>query len=130
MIVDRQNKTITIVDYKTGKSYRRWAHEAKLHRYRLQLYLYKTLVERSHTWAGFRVEDAYLEFVEPDEEGAIQELHLEFSQTEQAQIEQLTEAIWQRIQRLQIPNTGNFTSDIKGIEEFERNLLQGPQSEL
>lgn len=129
LIVDRQNKTIIIVDYKTGKSHARWANEAKLHRYKIQLYLYKTLVEKSHTWAGYTVTDAYLEFIEPDEAGKITELHLEFSEQEQERVNKLAERVWRHIQSMQLPDVSRFTTDLKGIEEFETHLLQDDSSE-
>lgn len=125
MIVDAQTKTIVIVDYKTGKSYSRWIHDSKLHRYRHQLYLYKTLIEKSHSWQGYTVTDAYLEFVEPDENGRIQELHLVFDEQEQRQIEQLALNIWQRIQNLEIPDTSEYSQTLKGIEDFENDLRAG-----
>src|SRR4029079_4924855 len=71
LIIDKSAKEITIVDYKTGKPHANWAREPKLHKYRHQLYFYKALVEGSHTFAGYKVVDAYLEFVEPDETGTI-----------------------------------------------------------
>lgn len=123
LIINRHEKTVVIVDYKTGKSYSRWAHDSKLHRYQKQLYLYKTLVEKSRTWQGYRVVGAYLEFVEPDETGTIQELHLTFDDTDQKQTEQLAQAIWKHIQNLDIPDTGSYAADLKGIEGFEKDLL-------
>ncbi len=123
LVIDRKAKTITIVDYKTGKSHARWTKESKLHRYREQLYLYKTLVERSHTFAGYTVTDAYLEFVEPDEFGRIQELHVDFDTEEQRRIEKLTEAVWQHIQSLDMPSIEAFSPDLKGIEAFETWLI-------
>lgn len=129
LIVNRQDKTLTIVDYKTGKSYARWTTDAKLHRYKLQLYLYKTLVEKSHTWSGYKVTDAYLEFIEPDEMGNLHELHLAFSDAEQTMANKLAERIWAHIQDLHIPDTNAYTPDLKGIEEFEAFLLQDEQKE-
>lgn len=129
LIVDRKNKTLTIVDYKTGKCHPRWTSDAKLHRYKLQLYLYKTLVEKSHTWAGYKVTDAYLEFVEPDESGNIHELHLQFDDSEQTKANKLAERIWAHIQNIHMPDIDNYTSDLKGIEEFEAFLLQDESNE-
>jgi DNA helicase-2/ATP-dependent DNA helicase PcrA len=123
MIINAEEKTIQIVDYKTGRGTGRWAREIKLHKYRHQLYLYKALVEGSHTYGGYTVTDAYLEFVEPDEDGRIQELHLELNDTEYAHAKQLTEIVWQRIIGLDLPDISGYTGDLSGIEAFENDLL-------
>jgi DNA helicase-2/ATP-dependent DNA helicase PcrA len=129
LIIDRQAKTITIVDYKTGRGFSRWSREVKLHNNRMQLYFYKMLVEGSHTFAGYRVTDGYLEFVEPDEDGKIHELHVDFDASEQERISQLTEAVWERIMTLDLPETDSYSADLAGIEAFEADLI-GRQSRL
>jgi len=124
LIIDREHKTITIVDYKTGKkSHTRWTREAKLHKYRLQLYMYRALVEGSHTYAGYTVTDAYLEFVEPDEEGNINELHVVFDDDDYRRVKQLAQIIWDRIMAINLPDVSGYTPDINGIEAFEAYLL-------
>jgi DNA helicase-2/ATP-dependent DNA helicase PcrA len=124
LIIDREHKKITIVDYKTGKkSHTRWTREAKLHKYRLQLYMYRALVEGSHTYAGYTVTDAYLEFVEPDEEGTINELHVVFDDDDYRRVQQLAQAVWDRIMTIDLPDISEYTPDIGGIEAFEAYLL-------
>jgi DNA helicase-2/ATP-dependent DNA helicase PcrA len=123
LVVDRQAKTIQIVDYKTGRSFSRWSREVKLHKYRQQLYLYRALVEHSHTYGGYRVTDAYLEFVEPDEDGRIQELHVVFDDAEFARIKRLAEEVWERITALDLPDVSAYQADLPGIEAFENDLL-------
>lgn len=123
LIVNRQTKEITIVDYKTGRSHTRWLREYNLHKNRQQLYFYKALVEGSHTFAGYKVVDAYLEFVEPDEHGKIQELHLDFKEEEYQHVRKLAEAIWHRIMTLDLPDTSLYTQDLRGIEAFETDLI-------
>ncbi|HJQ08680.1 MAG TPA: ATP-dependent DNA helicase [Candidatus Saccharimonadales bacterium] len=123
LIIDRQAKTIAIVDYKTGKGFSKWARDIKLHKYRKQLYFYKLLVEGSHSFAGYTVTDAYLEFVEPDEAGNIQELHLSFEPNEAQRLQKLIENIWLRVTTLNLPDTTNYSKDLAGIETFEEDLL-------
>jgi hypothetical protein len=123
LIIDKKAKTITIVDYKTGRSHSRWTREIHLHKNRLQLYFYKALVEGSHTFAGYKVVDAYLEFVEPDEHGKIQELHLKFEDAEFQRIQRLAQAIWSRITKVELPETIDFSQDLAGIETFEEYLI-------
>jgi DNA helicase-2/ATP-dependent DNA helicase PcrA len=126
LIIDKAAKTITVVDFKTGKSFNRWiSTEAKLHKYRQQLYLYKLLVEGSHSFAGYKVVDAYLEFVEPDQEGAITELHVDFDDQTLKRTRDLAERIWQHIQDLDFPDCSSYSQDLKGIKQFEDDLLSG-----
>lgn len=122
LIIDKQSKEITIVDYKTGRSHSKWSRETSLHKNRQQLYFYKALVEGSHTFAGYKVTDAYLEFVEPDENGKIQELHLTYDENEYQQTKRLAEAVWNKIMSLSLPDTAAYTQDLKGIEKFESDL--------
>ncbi len=123
LIIDKKNKTLAIVDYKTGTSHSTWAHSMKLHKYHQQLYLYKLLVEKSHTFAGYEVTDAYVEFVEPNEHGKIEELHISFDNQEQKRLEVLTDAVWDLIQRLEMPDVSKYRSDIQGTEAFETALI-------
>jgi DNA helicase-2/ATP-dependent DNA helicase PcrA len=123
LIVDKTAKTITIVDYKTGRGHSHWSRDVRLHKYRKQLYLYRALVEGSHTFAGYRVTDAYLEFVEPDENGKIQVLSLTFDEAEYAATKQLAEAIWRRVMAMDLPDATQYTADIEGILQFEKDLL-------
>jgi DNA helicase-2/ATP-dependent DNA helicase PcrA len=123
IIVRPKDKSLTIVDYKTGKSYRLWARDTKLIAYRQQLYFYKLLIEHSHTFAGYKVEDAYLEFVEPDDDGIIRELHLSFSQELMGHTETLIKAVWQHIIDIKLPDVSGYSADAKGIELFEQDLI-------
>jgi DNA helicase-2/ATP-dependent DNA helicase PcrA len=127
LIVDRENRTIVIVDYKTGRAHSKWAHDVRLHKYQAQLYMYRALVEGSHTYAGYQVTDAYLEFVEPDEDGVIQTLHIQFDEQEYTRIKRLAEAVWQHVTMLDIPDTTQYTQDMTGIEAFE-NTLTNPDA--
>jgi len=123
LIIDREQKTIEIVDYKTGKGFTRWEHTMKLHKYRQQLYMYRALVEGSQKFAGYRVTGAYLEFIEPDDNGDIHELHLVFNDQEYQYVKQLAEKVWEHVQKVSLPEVGEFSSDLKGTEAFEQALL-------
>ena len=123
LIIDKQAKTIAIVDYKTGSSHTRWEHTGKLHKYKLQLYLYRALIEHSRTFSGYTVTDAYLEFIEPDSQGTINELHISFDDAEYTAIKRLAEVVWRKIQTIDIPDISGYDTTIKGIEQFEEMLL-------
>ncbi len=125
LIIDEPSKSIAIVDYKTGHHYTRWQRSVSLHRYQQQLYFYKLLVEKSRRFQGYKITDAYLEFVEPDDEGVIHELHIVYDETQQERLELLAKAVWQKITTLQLPEISDYTLDISGIEKFEAELLAG-----
>ena len=122
MVIDKKTKEIVIVDYKTGRSHEKWARDIHLHKNRQQLYFYKALVEGSHTFSGYKVTGAYLEFVEPDENGKIRELHLKFEDDEYNRIKKLAESVWQHINKLEMPHTDDYDKNLKGIEDFEADL--------
>jgi DNA helicase-2/ATP-dependent DNA helicase PcrA len=126
LIIDAKAKTITIVDYKTGASAHRWTQTSKLHKYKQQLYLYRALIEGSRRFAGYHVEDAYLEFVEPNEANEIVELHLHFDEDEYQQVKQLAQAVWHRVKQVDLPDVSMFGANMKGIEQFEHLLLSAP----
>jgi hypothetical protein len=114
-----------VTDFKTGPSYDRWVSgNVTLHRFRQQLMMYKLLVERSHSFTGWRVEQGVLEFIEPPpDENKVYRLVLEFDAAEVAQLEKLIGAIWQRVQTLDLPDTSQYTKTMKGIRDFEKDLL-------
>jgi ATP-dependent DNA helicase UvrD/PcrA len=124
LIINTKAKTISIVDYKTGKSYRHWAHELKLHKYKQQLYIYKLLVEGSHRFAGYTVSDAYLEFVEPDDDGLIQELHVNFDTSEISHLKKVIQAMWQRLHNLDLPDASAYEPTLTGVLAFEDDLIK------
>jgi DNA helicase-2/ATP-dependent DNA helicase PcrA len=122
---DKPSKTITVTDFKTGPSYDRWVSgNVTLHRFRQQLIMYKLLVERSHSFAGWKVDKGILEFIEPPpEENKIYRLTLEFDNQEVERLEKLISVIWQRVQELDLPETGGYPKTMKGIRDFEADLL-------
>jgi RecB family exonuclease len=124
MEIDKENKTITVVDYKTGKSYSRWASDAKLHKYRQQLYCYKLLIENSKSYRGYTVTAGRLEFIEPDDENRIHSLDLSFNDAELERTKQLLTAMWQRVKALDFPDVSSYPASLTGIRQFEDDLLQ------
>jgi DNA helicase-2/ATP-dependent DNA helicase PcrA len=123
MEINASAKTITVVDYKTGKTYDRWASDAKMHKYRLQLYCYKLLIENSHTFKGYTVTSGRLEFVDPDAENRINSLELDFKTDEIQRVSRLLQTMWHHVQALDFPSTTNYDKSITGIKQFEADLL-------
>ncbi len=125
LIVNKVDKTISVVDFKTGTSYSRWSNLPKLYKYKQQLYIYKLLVENSHSFAGYKVIDAYLQFVEPDDEGNVIDLHLKFDDAELDKIKHLIQKVWQHVQNLNFPDASGYSADYKGMRALEDDIING-----
>ena len=129
--IDKQNKTIFVTDYKTGKPSHSWKGSAdyekiKLHKYRQQLMFYQLLVEHSRDYGNFTFTGGRLQFVEPDmKTGDILSLEYAFSSEELTEFTQLIEIIWRKITTLDLPDISDYSADYKGMLQFENDLLTG-----
>ena len=129
--IDKQNKTIFVTDYKTGKPAHSWKGSAdyekiKLHKYRQQLMFYQLLVEHSRDYGNFTFIGGRLQFVEPDmKTGDILSLEDTFSREELTEFTQLIEIIWRKITTLDMPDISEYSADYKGMLQFEKDLLAG-----
>jgi len=123
--IDRKNKEITVVDYKTGKSFSKWLSDAKLYMYRRQLHSYKILIEHSSTFAGYHVPKGRLEFVEPGDNNRIHVLELPFQDDEVEHTQQLMAALWKHVHNLEFPDVSAYAASLKGIKQFEQDLIDG-----
>ncbi len=121
--VDEENKTVTIVDYKTGKTLRKWGNDLKSITYKQQLYMYKLLIENSTTWKSYTVKSARLEFVEPHQGSIIDPLYLDFDEQEEKDIRKLIAVVWEKIQKLDLPDVSNYKADDAGSKKFISELL-------
>jgi len=122
--IDEDAKTITVVDYKTGSL---GADPAKRHRYELQLYCYKLLLQHSHTFADYRVEQGCLLFVEPDSTGKVIRHTVLFKDDELARVTELLKAMWNRVQGLDMPDTSAYGTTLTAIKQFEADLIDPPE---
>lgn len=125
LVIDEKTRTITVVDYKVGQSYSRWqSGVVKLHNFRKQLLFYKLLIESSARYRNYRVTKGIIEFVEPDEQGTIRQLELDYSDDEVEQMRQLIIGVWKRIQTLELPDVKSYQPSLAGIRKFEDDLRQ------
>ncbi len=126
--IDHEAKTIIVTDYKTGRPSHSWkgrsdGEKLKLHKYRHQLLFYKVLVENSRDWSAYTVTHGRLQFVEPDEQGDIVALELEFDSEEVASIKRLIRTVWKHIIALDLPDVSSYSPTYRGVLDFERALL-------
>ncbi|HVO86258.1 MAG TPA: ATP-dependent DNA helicase, partial [Candidatus Binatia bacterium] len=125
LVINKNNKTITVIDFKTGRGYDGWRNNVvTLHKYRQQLLIYKLLVEGSHSYAGYRVDRGVLQFVEPNAAGKILELELTFDESEMDTLKKLISAVWRHILKLDFPDTSKYPATLGGIKAFEADLIK------
>ena len=118
----------TVVDFKTGKAKLSWdatGHEAvQLYAYRKQLLFYKLLIEHSKDYKQYHVSRGVLEFLEPYKDTLI-DLELEMDEGETKRLQDLAEAVYTKICVLDFPDVTGYSADLKGIKDFEEDLLSG-----
>ena len=126
LALNKNDKAIDIVDYKTGKGYDRWEAKPKLHLYQNQLYFYELLVSNSTSFKGYRVNESRLEFVEPDvSTGDLYKLVLAPSREQQERFIKLITAVNTHIHDLNFPSVKAYPETIAGIIRFENDLIDG-----
>ncbi len=121
---------VSVHDFKTGKPKADWKgggrHEKiQLHQYRRQLVFYKILVENSRDFSGkYKVRRGVLEFVEPLK-GELFELTADIDQDELDRTAELANVVYNKIRNLDFPDVSAYRKDLKGILDFEEDLLTG-----
>ncbi|MGH7218173.1 MAG: UvrD-helicase domain-containing protein [Candidatus Microsaccharimonas sp.] len=126
--VNKEEKTITVTDYKTGHPSAAWekgtdATKLKLHKYKQQLVFYKILTENSAEYHSFTVTHGQLAFVEPTPAGESIVLPLDLSTEDIERTKKLIEAVWKKICALDLPDTSQYSEDYKGVLAFEQDLI-------
>jgi DNA helicase II / ATP-dependent DNA helicase PcrA len=118
--VDQTNKTVHIVDFKTGSPHTKWDREVKMLKYKQQLYFYKFLIEGSHTWQNYKVATARLEFAEPDAETGliVPGLEIKFDDQEEKEMKKLIQNTWAVIKSLDLPDISTYNDDFTGVQNF------------
>ena len=83
------------------------------------------LVENSREFGGkFTVHTGAIEFVKPEGDRLI-ELPLAIENDDVERLQKLIKIVYQKIKNLDFPDTETYSKDIKGILEFENDLLDG-----
>jgi DNA helicase II / ATP-dependent DNA helicase PcrA len=124
---------LEVHDYKTGKALEFWENNAdpykkiKAYEYERQLLFYKLLVENSREFGGFKkVVKGVLDFVEPKREnGQIITLGLIITEEKTERLKKLISIVFNKIKNLDFPDINKYSKDLKGIKEFEEDLLAG-----
>lgn len=126
---DKQSKTATVTDYKTGKP---TEHETgktdyekiKIHKYRQQLMFYKLLIEASRDYHDYAVTKGIIQFVEPTKSNKIVQIETDFSDQDLDDFKKLVSAVWTHITNLDFPDTSGYDPSFRGIIAFEKDLIE------
>lgn len=127
-LVDFDDNTIVVTDYKTGKASRSWTgstdfEKIKLHKYRQQLMFYELLIRHSRDYNKYKVVNSIVQYVEPTTSGQIISLEAVFDESELERFAQLIQKVWTCITTLDLPEIDAFESSYKGMLAFEAFLL-------
>ena len=126
---DKDLRTASVTDYKTGAALTSWDkgqdyQKVKAHKYRQQLLFYKLLIENSRDYRDYQMTEGILQFVEPDKSGAIINLRItDFEAEEFDRFKRLVSSVWSRIIARDFPDTSKYEQTIAGIRQFEDDLL-------
>lgn len=130
MVIDENNKTIEIFDFKTGGYHKeKWRSHATLYKYMLQLLFYKLLLNNSPTYAKYKVERAHILFVTPDKDGEVYDKIYEFNKDDEVELTKLMKVVYDLIYSLKFledPDVfigANNSLTIKDIKNFVEILL-------
>ena len=121
---------MTVTDYKTGKPVEPGSgygefDRLKMHSYRQQLLFYKLMVEHSRDYHSYTVASGTIAFVEPNKSGDIVSHTIGYDSDELARFEKLIAIVWQKIMALDLPDTSGYEPTLKGVIQFEEDLLSG-----
>jgi DNA helicase-2/ATP-dependent DNA helicase PcrA len=127
-LVDINEDTAIVTDYKTGKPSRNWTgatdyEKIKLHKFKQQLMFYDLLLAHSRDYSKYTVEKGVLQFVEPTPRGEILALEASFTTEELYTFTKLIQAVWRHIITLDLPESTEFDPSYKGMLALEAQLL-------
>ncbi|MBQ1344637.1 ATP-dependent helicase [Candidatus Saccharibacteria bacterium] len=109
--IDHINKTITVVDFKTGRTKEKWNDsDSSSFGYKLQLYFYKFLIEQSQEFKNYKVNTGRIEFIPTNERGDNVALTLEFNDKDNQKFKKLFTSIFHHVKELNLPDTSKFNS--------------------
>ncbi len=141
IILDNQNRTITVVDYKTGNIFGQWDRykiqpknrimqvgdlkTSKEQGYYNQLVFYKLLIENSSEFKNkYKTNLGQIEFIDCSHQATSYNykkppvLDLQIGELEAQRLEKIIQAVWKRIMRLDFSIPKDFEDSIIGTKEW------------
>ncbi len=128
-VLDTTGERTVISDYKTGRPLTSLALKSgpaglRAWRHQLQLTFYALLIVLDPTIAATADAICQMVYVEAVNK---QDLILQYQPTENelTHLGSLIKVVWEHIMRLDFPDTGHYSPDLKGVRAFEADLLNG-----
>ncbi|MDR0887434.1 MAG: PD-(D/E)XK nuclease family protein, partial [Candidatus Nomurabacteria bacterium] len=124
---DENAKTITIVDFKTGKYPTSKSSAISRHKYTEQLYFYKILLELSGKYRNYQIIGGRLEYIKPDEEtgGLPEPIEVVFEASIENRLRRLIGAVWKMISEVEFWSADEISArGLHKMAEFEEFLLE------
>ena len=130
IIPDEETKEWEVYDFKTGEHQMKWTDSSEekkvqLYEYKRQLIFYKILVELSRDYSGYSVNRGYLEFLSPTKQNQIHLLPYDINTEDAERLKKLIIAVNKKIRSLDFPDVGQYEKSLKGIINFEDDLICG-----
>lgn len=121
--------SIIVSDYKTGKPLasfetRDSTKMVKAWRHQTQLGFYCLLIKESAAYHTRDTISAQMLYVEAEKASQISLAYTPRPE-DITRLEKLASIVWQHIMKLDFPDTSKYTLDIKGVQQFEDDLLNG-----
>ncbi len=130
ILIDDENKTIEIYDFKTGGYHKeKWRSHATLYKYMLQLGFYKLLLNTSPTYRKYKVERAHILFVTPDKDDEVYDKIYDFNDDDEKELVELMKVVYGWVSTLGFMNDSEIFRPadnklgIKDIKNFIELLL-------
>ena len=130
--INHEEKTIELYDFKTSKFHvEKWDSNDTLYKYKLQLGIYKLLLNLSPNYAKYKVSRAHILFVTPDGYDEVHDKVYEFNEKDETELRALIAAVYRQIKTLDfVSNPELFVEadekkGLKDIKEFVKLLIDG-----
>ncbi len=131
--IDRITKaddgSLIVRDYKTGRPLSSWEkgsddERQKLRTYQRQLFFYKLLLKNSRDFSNAVTKQGVIEFIEP-EKGTLIDLTLTLENEQTKRLQDLVSLVFSMIVELKFPSIKKYSPDLKGVIDFEEDILKG-----
>ncbi|MDR3298246.1 MAG: ATP-dependent helicase [Candidatus Nomurabacteria bacterium] len=123
--IDEVNKTISVVDFKTGSPKEKWANNDVSLKYKIQLYFYKFLLEGSRDYRNYKITSGRIEFVKPTDHEEIVALELQFADKDAAWIKSLIKVVYAKVKALEFEDIEGFKKNYAPTKAFIESLIEG-----
>lgn len=128
IIPNEPDKILEVYDFKTGKPQKDWevkdeTKKIQFHNYKRQLIFYKLLVEGSRDFHKYKVNNGYLEFLNPTNNEEMVVLPYTITTEDTERLKKLILAVYNKIQALDFLDVNKYEPTLEGMLQFEEDLI-------